>query len=162
MALTKISDMIPATTLAGTELIPIIQSGVNKTVTPDVVKVFMGAGSVNVWGYVTAYANLPLGITSADPEVGDLVGVNTTTGVWIIGTQRSLGFYRRIAGSGVVADDYGTSPYSGFPLQADQAVVNAGTDDTFYVTPLTLATTPTIIHSTSDEIEFAIIKSYMI
>jgi len=162
MAVKKISEMTPATTLAGTEIIPVVQGGINKTFTPSLMKLFIGAGSVNVWGYVTAYTDLPLGTTVNDPEIGDLVGVNTTTGIWIIGTQRRLGFYRRIAVSGVVADDYGTTPYSGFPLQADQTTVDAGTDDTLYVTPLTLATTSTVIHSTSDEIEFAVIKSYMI
>lgn len=35
MATKKISAMTVATSLSGTELIPVVQSGVNKTITPD-------------------------------------------------------------------------------------------------------------------------------
>jgi len=43
MANTKISDMTAAASLAGTELIPIVQGGANKSTTPDMI-----AGLVNV------------------------------------------------------------------------------------------------------------------
>ena len=104
----------PATALVGTELIPTVQGGVNVTATPAQIKTYVNLNSANIWGYVATYANLPLGITATDPEVGDLVGVNATTGIWILGTQRRLGFYKRVALTGVAATDYGTSPYSDF------------------------------------------------
>ena len=151
MANKKISEMAAVSSLLGTELIPIVQSGDNKSVTPTLIKQFVYASSVNVWGYVDVYADLPLGTTASDPEIGDMVGVNTTTGVWLIGTQRRAGFYKRVALSGVVATDYGTTPFSGFPLQADQATVDAGTDDTLYVTPDTLANT-TLLSAKVDKV----------
>jgi hypothetical protein len=103
-----------ATDLTGTELIQTVQGGIFVTATPEQIKTYVNLNSANVWGYVNAYANLPLGITATDPEIGDLVGVNTTTGVWIIGTQRRMGFYKRSALTGVVATDYGTQPYTDF------------------------------------------------
>jgi hypothetical protein len=103
-----------ATDLTGVELIQTVQGGVFVTATPAQIKTYVNLNSANVWGYVNAYANLPLGITATDPEIGDLVGVNTTTGVWIIGTQRRMGFYKRSALTGVVATDYGTQPYTDF------------------------------------------------
>jgi hypothetical protein len=104
-----------AATLVGTELIPSVQGGVFVTATPAQIKTYVNLNSANIWGYVTDYASLPLGITATDPEIGDLVGVNTTTGVWIIGTQRKQGFYKRSALTGVAATDYGTSPFSAYP-----------------------------------------------
>jgi hypothetical protein len=103
-----------ATDLTGTELIPSVQGGIFVTATPEQIKTYVNLNSANIWGYVNAYANLPLGITSADPEIGDLVGVNTTTGIWLIGTQRRMGFYKRSALTGVAATDYGTQPYTDF------------------------------------------------
>jgi hypothetical protein len=103
-----------ATDLTGTELIPSVQGGVYVTATPAQIKAYVNLNTANIWGYVATYANLPLGTTATDPEIGDLVGVNTTTGVWILGTQRRLGFYKRSALTGVAATDYGTSPYSDF------------------------------------------------
>jgi hypothetical protein len=66
----------------------------------------------NIWGYVSEYVDLPVGLTDDDPEVGDVVGVNTETGTWLLGTLRRKGFYKRIAFTGVRATDYGTTPYS--------------------------------------------------
>jgi hypothetical protein len=103
-----------ATDLTGVELIQTVQGGIFVTATPEQIKTYVNLNSANVWGYVNAYANLPLGITATDPEIGDLVGVNTTTGVWLIGTQRRMGFYKRSALTGVAATDYGTQPYTDF------------------------------------------------
>jgi hypothetical protein len=44
MADKKTSQLTPATTLAGTELIPIVQGGANKSATPDLIKTFVGSG----------------------------------------------------------------------------------------------------------------------
>jgi hypothetical protein len=68
----------------------------------------------NIWGYVDEYADLPLTNTDSDPEVGDLVGVLTTTGTWLLGTQRREGFYRRKALTGTVSEQYGTTPDAAF------------------------------------------------
>lgn len=75
-----------------------------------------------IWGYVNTYDDLPLAITGAVPQIGDIVGVNTSTGTSFfgIGNKRDKGFYKRIDLSGVAITDYGTSPYAGFPLPADQ------------------------------------------
>ena len=104
-----------ATTLTGTEEIQGVQTATNVNITPAQIKTYVNSNSANIWGYVTDYASLPLGITATDPEIGDLVGVNTTTGVWILGTQRKQGFYKRSALTGVAATDYGTSPFSAYP-----------------------------------------------
>lgn len=125
MADTKISQMSNVSSLSGTEKIPIVQLGQNKAVTPAQLKSFVYANSANIWGYVDTYADIPLGTTSTDPEEGDLVGVLTTTGVWLLGTQRRMGFYRRKASTGNVSTDYGTSPYSGF--QPEEFVPAGGT-----------------------------------
>jgi hypothetical protein len=69
----------------------------------------------NVFGYVSEWADLPLGDTDDDPEVGDFVGVNTETGTWILGTLRRKGLYKRVALTGTRAEQYGTSPYSVSP-----------------------------------------------
>jgi hypothetical protein len=135
MADQKISEMTAATTpLVGTEAIPAVQGGGNVTVTPTMLKAFMVANSANVYGYVTAYADLPLGTTVNDPEVGDLVGVNTTTGVWLLGTQRRMGFYKRVALSGVAATDYGTTPFSGFPINEPKTLTIKFGSDTIALT----------------------------
>lgn len=118
MADQKISELAPAPSIAGDELIPFAKSGENGIITTSQLKSYLNANSANIYGYVTAYADLPLGATEADPEIGDLVGVNTTTGTWILGTQKRMGFYRRVALTGVAADDYGTTPYSGFHSNA--------------------------------------------
>lgn len=103
-----------------------------------------GSSTYEIWGYVATWAELPLGVTETDPIVGDLVGVNTDTGISVfgIGNKRYKGFYKRIDTTGVATTDYGTSPFVGFPMQADQATVDAGTDDTQFVTPLTLKNNP--------------------
>lgn len=119
MANTKISEFSPATTLAGTELIPVIQGADNKNTTPAELKKYVFKSQANIWGYVTAHADLSLTTTDTDPEVGDLVGVNTTTGTWILGTQRKLGFYKRLATTGTVDQQYGTSPYAAYVPNAD-------------------------------------------
>jgi len=98
----------------------------------------LNSNAVNVYGYVTAYTDLPLGITDDDPEIGDLVGVNTTTGTWILNTQRRMGFYKRVALTGVAATDYGATPYAGFPNNASSAEVDLGISDTLTVTPQAL------------------------
>lgn len=119
MANTKISEFSPATTLAGTELIPVIQGADNKNTTPAELKKYVFKSQANIWGYVTTHADLSLTTTDTDPEVGDLVGVNTTTGTWILGTQRKLGFYKRLATTGTVDQQYGTSPYAAYVPNAD-------------------------------------------
>ena len=112
-----ISGLDPATVpLTGAEKMPAMQGLNPVSISPTQLKAFMVANSANVYGYVTAYSDLPLGTTVNDPEIGDLVGVNTTTGVWLIGTQRRNGFYKRVALTGVANTDYGTAPYSGFPM----------------------------------------------
>ena len=68
----------------------------------------------NVWDYVSEWADLPLGTTDDDPEVGDLVGVNNETGTWILGTLRRRGFYKRVALTGTRAEQYGTSPFTDY------------------------------------------------
>lgn len=89
-----------------------------------------------VWGYVTNYSALPLGITTIDPQIGDLVGVDTSQGVWPI-NYRASGFYRRIAMTGLATTDYGTSPFAGYPNTATQAEVDAGLLNDKYVSPIT-------------------------
>lgn len=119
MANTKISEFGSATALAGTELIPVIQGADNKNTTPLDLKKYVFKSQANIWGYVTAHADLPLTTTDTDPEAGDLVGVNNTTGTWILGTQRKLGFYKRLATTGTVDQQYGTSPYASYVPNAD-------------------------------------------
>lgn len=89
-----------------------------------------------VWGYVTNYSALPLGITTIDPQIGDLVGVDTSQGIWPI-NYRASGFYRRIAMTGLATTDYGTSPFAGYPNTATQAEVDAGLLNDKYVSPIT-------------------------
>ena len=119
MANTKISEFGSATALAGTELIPVIQGADNKNTTPLDLKKYVFKSQANIWGYVTAHADLPLTTTDTDPEAGDMVGVNTTTGTWILGTQRKMGFYKRLATTGTVDQQYGTSPYASYVPNAD-------------------------------------------
>lgn len=119
MANTKISEFGSATALAGTELIPVIQGTDNKNTTPLDLKKYVFKSQANIWGYVTAHADLPLTTNDTDPEAGDMVGVNTTTGTWILGTQRKLGFYKRLATTGTVDQQYGTSPYASYVPNAD-------------------------------------------
>jgi hypothetical protein len=89
-----------------------------------------------VWGYVTNYSALPLGITTIDPQIGDLVGVDTSQGIWPI-NYRASGFYRRIAMTGLATTDYGNSPFAGYPNTATQVEVDAGLLNDKYVSPIT-------------------------
>lgn len=75
-------------------------------------EVFRGVGNID--RYVDTYADLPLGTSDSDPEIGDLVGVTTATGAWYTFNLKEAGFYRRVALTGVAATDYGTKPYTGF------------------------------------------------
>lgn len=96
-----------------------------------------GGGANLIWGYVANYAALPLGITSSDPAIGDLVGVNASQGVWFI-NYRAKGFYKRVALTGVAATDYGTEPYASFSNAASQATVDAGLNGDEFVSAVTL------------------------
>lgn len=89
-----------------------------------------------VWGYVANYTALSLGVTSSDPQIGDLVGALTSQGVYPV-NFRDKGFYLRISMTGVASVDYGTSPYAGFPNTASQVSVDAGLISDQYVSPLT-------------------------
>lgn len=126
--------MDAASALGGTEKIPAVQSGGNVYFTPTQMKTFIYANSANIHSYVANYAALPLGTGSTDPEVGDLVGVNASTGTWLLGTLRNKGFYKRIALTGVVGDDYGTSPFAGYP-----ATTEIGAEPAWTETLVTLA-----------------------
>ncbi len=86
-----------------------------------------------IWGYVATYALLPLGVTSNDPQIGDLVGVDNAGGGF------DNGFYKRSNMTGIAATDYGTEPYAGYPNTANQATTDAGLVTDEYVSPSTLA-----------------------
>jgi hypothetical protein len=68
----------------------------------------------NVWDYVSEWADLPLGDTDDDPEIGDLVGVNNESGTWLLNTLRRRGMYKRVALTGTRAEQYGTSPFTDY------------------------------------------------
>jgi hypothetical protein len=78
----------------------------------------------NVWDYVSEWADLPLGDTDDDPEIGDLVGVNNESGTWLLNTLRRRGMYKRVALTGTRAEQYGTSPFTDYsPFDAKIAEI---------------------------------------
>jgi hypothetical protein len=84
MAVIKISAMTPATTLTGSELIPIVQGGFNKSVTPDLIKSYYAY----FYPSVVAYANLP----AASTHPSEIYIVLTSTGIWLI-NRKDAGMY---------------------------------------------------------------------
>lgn len=136
-------------------------TGVLKTISPgtnitfgddgDTITINAAGSTYEIWGYVTNYAALPLGVGPSDPQIGDLVGVNNTTGTWVLGTRRLLGLYKRSAMTGVAAADYGTQPFIDFPANIDTSVTkfNDGVDPskqmTFDISAITTGTDRTKI-----------------